>query len=246
MRAPLRAARRAAARGVSDLSDSQKQSLTAPRHGCIMAVGASKTLVGLRCTKGAVSKGIALFAVKTLASLARKRARALRTRPPGGAAPRSLRQRRRAARVLAPPCLRWHGARRAAQRCRLLTPGTESPLRSERPPPFPFPHSGGAAGASPIAAARRGFWLGIAAPNALARPRGMHTKLEFCITRSTLRRQAPCLNSTGLALRVTRPSRRFCRALRVSPATFCGGAGWCSQACAPQKAGPTTRYGYKI
>ena len=74
----------------------------------------------------------------------------------------------------------------------------------------------------------------------------MHTKHEFCITRSTLRRQAPCLNSTGLALRVTRPSRRFCRALRVSPATFCGGAGWCSQACAPQKAGPTTRYGYKI
>ena len=156
MRAPLRAARRAAARGVSDLSDSQNQSLTAPRHGCIMAVGASKTLVGLRCTEGAVSKGIAPFAVKTLASLARKRARALRTRPSGGAAPRSLRQRRRAARVLAPPCLRWHGARRAAQRCRLLTPGTESPLRSNRPP-FPFPPSGGAAEASPIAAARRGF-----------------------------------------------------------------------------------------
>ena len=119
-------------------------------------------------------------------------------------------------------------------------------LNRSTPDPAP-PVLWGRAGAPPIAAARRGFWLGTAAPNDLACPRGMHTKHKFCITRGTLRRQAPCLNSTGLALRVTRPSRRFCRAQRVSPATFCGALGGAILHARRKKRGrppaPATKFG---
>lgn len=147
------------------------------------------------------------------------------------------------ARTALPPLAWWRAARLNGAVCLRPAPNRRAGAIA---PPSRFPPPGGQRGLRQSLRRDGGFWLGAAAPNALARPRGMHTKHEFCITRSTLRRQAPCLNSTGLALRVTRPTRRFCRALRVSPATFCGGAGWCSQACAPQKAGPTTRFGYKI